>query len=113
RTAPVALRERLTHVRSLGRHCTRRLSTMNPRTMKRMFGIALAFVLGVGIAVAPPVAKTAPYRDTDEDETTAVDDATQGELRANRRDGTALGTCPLEHTDVKAEVSGFLARVTV
>src|SRR4030095_4546849 len=28
-------------------------------------------------------------------------------------DGKAVSDCPLKHTDVKAEVSGFLARVTV
>ena len=60
---------------------------MNPRTMKRMFGIVLAFVLGIGIVVTPPVAKSATYQDTDDVEAAPADDATQGELRANRSDG--------------------------
>ncbi|HEX8398369.1 MAG TPA: TonB family protein [Pyrinomonadaceae bacterium] len=39
--------------------------------------------------------------------------ATEGTLRAVAEDGKLLGDCPLKHTDVKAEISGFLARVRV
>jgi Ca-activated chloride channel family protein len=39
--------------------------------------------------------------------------AATGALDAVAPDGRALGGCPLEHTDVKADVSGFVARVTV
>jgi Ca-activated chloride channel homolog len=38
---------------------------------------------------------------------------TQGELDAVGAGGKALGLCPLKHTDVKAEISGFLSRVRV
>src|SRR5215468_7956029 len=38
---------------------------------------------------------------------------TQGTLQAIGRDGQPRADCPLKHTDVKAEVSGSLARVTV
>lgn len=38
---------------------------------------------------------------------------TQGALQAIGRDGQPRAECPLKHTDVKAEVSGSLARVTV
>lgn len=38
---------------------------------------------------------------------------TQGELAAVGKDGKSLGACPLKHTDVKAEISGFLSRVKV
>nr|HQU82883.1 VIT domain-containing protein [Pyrinomonadaceae bacterium] len=38
---------------------------------------------------------------------------TQGELSAVGKDGKPLGACPLKHTDVKAEISGFLSRVKV
>jgi Ca-activated chloride channel family protein len=38
---------------------------------------------------------------------------TQGELEAVGKDGKSLGACPLKHTDVKAEISGFLSRVKV
>ena len=38
---------------------------------------------------------------------------TQGGLEAVGQDGKSLGACPLKHTDVKAEISGFLSRVKV
>src|SRR5215813_1048364 len=37
---------------------------------------------------------------------------TQGALQAIGRDGQPRADCPLEHTGVKADVSGSLARVT-
>lgn len=36
-----------------------------------------------------------------------------GELRILAPDGTPAGFCPLEHTDVRAEISGFISRVTL
>lgn len=39
--------------------------------------------------------------------------AQQGELAAVSADGKQLGACPLKHTDVSAEISGFLSRVKV
>ena len=38
---------------------------------------------------------------------------TQGELNAVGTEGKPLGLVPLKHTDVKAEISGFLSRVKV
>jgi Ca-activated chloride channel homolog len=38
---------------------------------------------------------------------------TQGSLQAFDKDGKPAGGCPLKHTDVKAQVTGFLSRVTV
>jgi Ca-activated chloride channel family protein len=38
---------------------------------------------------------------------------TEGSLEARARNGKSLGLCPLKHTDVKAEISGFLSRVRV
>jgi Ca-activated chloride channel family protein len=38
---------------------------------------------------------------------------TEGALQVSKPDGTPLGVAPLKHTDVKADISGFLARVTV
>jgi Ca-activated chloride channel homolog len=38
---------------------------------------------------------------------------TPGSLGIVGRDGKILGACPLKHTDVRAGISGFLARVTV
>ena len=36
-----------------------------------------------------------------------------GALHAVKADGTPLGTCPLRHTSVSADISGFVARVLV
>src|SRR5687767_15590939 len=36
-----------------------------------------------------------------------------GALRASDASGKPVGECPLKHTTVKAEVSGFISRVTV
>src|ERR1051326_7233487 len=38
---------------------------------------------------------------------------TQGTLQAVDPGGNAKAVCPLKHTDVKAQISGFLSRVTV
>ncbi|HEV8429698.1 MAG TPA: VIT and VWA domain-containing protein [Pyrinomonadaceae bacterium] len=38
---------------------------------------------------------------------------TQGALQVLDQDGKQAGECPLKHTQVKAQVSGFLSRVTV
>jgi Ca-activated chloride channel family protein len=38
---------------------------------------------------------------------------TQGSLQALDASGKPAGICPLKHTDVKAEISGFLSRVVV
>ncbi|HEX7175800.1 MAG TPA: VIT domain-containing protein [Pyrinomonadaceae bacterium] len=38
---------------------------------------------------------------------------TPGALQIVGPDGKAAGSCPLKHTDVRAEISGFLSRVTV
>src|SRR5215475_10745295 len=43
----------------------------------------------------------------------ATREVTQGALQAIGPDGQPRDECPLKHTDVKAEVSGQLARVTV
>jgi len=40
-------------------------------------------------------------------------DPTEGSLRVTGADGVSRGLCPLKRTDVKAEVSGFISRVTV
>jgi len=40
-------------------------------------------------------------------------EVTQGGLEAVGADGKPLGACPLKHTNVQAEISGFLSRVKV
>src|SRR5207253_6752680 len=42
-----------------------------------------------------------------------TDRVTQGELQVVDSSGKAKGTCPLKHTTVRAEISGFLSRVRV
>lgn len=39
--------------------------------------------------------------------------STQGELTIYDKEGKPSGACPLKHTDVKADISGFLVRATV
>jgi Ca-activated chloride channel family protein len=41
------------------------------------------------------------------------EEATPGSLQATNASGKPVGLCPLKHTDVKAEISGFLSRVRV
>src|SRR5689334_20887975 len=55
-------------------------------------------------ATPPPAASARPAP-------AAPGDATEGELRVANAPDAAV--CPLEHTDVVADVSGFVARVTV
>lgn len=50
----------------------------------------------------------------DETASAAIDrPQTQGSLQAFDQNGNSAGECPLKHTEVKAQVSGFLSRVTV
>ncbi len=44
---------------------------------------------------------------------TFAQDITQGSLFAAGRNGTELGSCPLNNTSVRADISGFIARVRV
>jgi len=45
--------------------------------------------------------------------TSAQNTATQGALQVVDSSGAPKAVCPLKHTDVKAQISGFLSRVTV
>jgi Ca-activated chloride channel family protein len=45
--------------------------------------------------------------------TTPEDSSAPGSLIRLKPDGQPAGLCPLKHTDVKAEITGFLARVNV
>ena len=51
------------------------------------------------------------YADTTQPIDTMDHDVTQGALRVKTED--EIVECPLKHTDVKANISGFIARVTV
>ena len=67
--------------------------------------LSAVFLMAVVLAVAPQqptVLAAAPGENT-----------TPGSLGIVGKDGKIQGTCPLKHTDVRAGISGFLARVTV
>jgi len=61
----------------------------------------------VGEAAAEAAAAMAPDKDK-----ALMQDVTQGALRIARPDGQVV-ECPLKHTDVTADVAGFIARVQV
>lgn len=68
--------------------------------------------------VAPPdtdVAKAAQKstKSKNRPDTALTDAAAAGSLEILGKEGKSAGLCPLKHTDVSAEISGFLARVTV
>ncbi len=56
---------------------------------------------------------TIAYDDTTSAAQEKVRAQSQGSLEAFNKDGRPAGECPLKHTEVKAQVSGFLSRVTV
>jgi Ca-activated chloride channel family protein len=76
---------------------------------RRLAVVVLLVGLAGGVRVSPP---TRAASDAAPDARAgAEDDVTQGALRVSR--GGTVVECPLRHTDVQAEVSGFLARVRV
>ncbi len=73
-------------------------------TRRAALTVALAVTLA-GVAGAVETEPIDPFQ-------AARKDVTQGALRIVGEDGSVV-ECPLKHTDVEAEVSGFIARVTV
>ena len=72
----------------------------------------LGWVVVVGAMFAAKVGR-ADDRQAPADPTPAVENnVTQGALRIVEKDG-GIVECPLKHTDVQAEISGFVARVKV
>lgn len=69
--------------------------------------LSLAMLALFGVALGTRTSTTAAKTGAPAGESNA------GALNAVDRDGKAMGQCPLEHTDVKVEVSGPLARVNV
>jgi Ca-activated chloride channel family protein len=65
---------------------------------------ALTIILFLSASEIVDVARTA---------TAKKNPVTQGALQAMNASGELIGQCPLKHTSVKAEISGFLSRVTV
>src|SRR5262245_47743479 len=79
--------------------------------MKRIFLLSL-ICAAIFLAIAIAFVKLVPANDFGVVEA-AQGGVTQGALQVMDRDGQPRADCPLKHTDVKAEVSGSLARVTV
>jgi Ca-activated chloride channel homolog len=78
---------------------------MRPKSFLRftlLMVVSLASVLTFAYLNHSDVALAAPQ-----------EEATQGSLQATDASGKAVGFCPLKHTDVKAEISGFISRVRV
>jgi Ca-activated chloride channel family protein len=87
------------------------------KPMQPKLKITLAVLLVVACAAAtwatitqrkpvPPTIKPAPIKEL-------PTQSTQGELTIYDQEGKPAGACPLKHTDVKADISGFLVRATV
>ena len=73
--------------------------------VKIVFPLAIYMMVWLALAAWPGVETTTAHA--------ASDSATEGSLQAINASGKAAGFCPLKHTEVKAEISGFLSRVTV
>lgn len=72
--------------------------------------LAVLILLYFGLLAGPALAADAPSA---EDKQVALErDVTQGALRIVKDDATVV-ECPLKHTDVQAEIAGFIARVKV
>lgn len=79
--------------------------------MKQRFLLTL-ICAAIFLVVAIAFANLVPAKDSGVVKA-ASGKVTQGALQVIGRDGQSRAECPLKHTDVKAEVSGQLARVTV
>jgi Ca-activated chloride channel family protein len=78
--------------------------------MYRKFFLALASLLSFSLIGLLFLAKA---RTTEPSAHQSGQQVTQGTLQVVDPQGKALGVAPLKHTSVKAEISGFLSRVTV
>ena len=78
--------------------------------MNRKIFVNITFPLAVSIVI---LLALAAWHLIETPAHAASDQSTAGSLQAIDASGKAAGLCPLKHTDVKAEISGFLSRVTV
>ena len=78
------------------------------------FLVAAALLLAAPLAAmaAPAVPAATPTAAALSKEEALAQDVTQGALRVVKPGGEVV-ECPLKHTDVKADISGFIARVKV
>jgi hypothetical protein len=75
------------------------------KTMMRNWAVAVGIGCGLILGSGEARSQTNALADPMEQ------DVTQGSLRVKQKDGVV--ECPLKHTDVKAEIGGFIARVKV
>ena len=80
--------------------------------MKRKLALYLAFLFAVSVTAYVTITKVAATRGTGF-VAAAASSTTQGSLQVISPEGQVTALCPLKHTDVKAEISGFLSRVVV
>jgi Ca-activated chloride channel homolog len=80
---------------------------MHRRTVR---SLAVLLLLPLVLLAAPVPAADSPS--ADEKQAAVERDVTQGALRIVKDDATVV-ECPLMHTDVQAEIAGFIARVKV
>ncbi len=80
---------------------------------RRFTSLAVFLLLSgslAGISAAKAEDEKSAAKDADPD--AVIKDVTQGALRIVKDDGGVV-ECPLKHTDVKADIAGFIARVRV
>ena len=78
------------------------LHRFTPRRAATRASLATFLLMLCAVVCAPPAAAQ-----------DALQGVTPGSLNAFGTRGRARGLCPLKHTDVRASVAGFIARVTV
>ncbi len=84
--------------------------------MQREFKITFAVLIVMSLAVITwaSIAQRKPSQNPSPTSTKELPTtSTQGELTILDKEGKLSGMCPLKHTDVKADISGFLVRATV
>lgn len=75
--------------------------------------VLCGLMAGLAFSQAPPASSPPATAAERPDDGLSRVPATPGELIIRGKDGKPAGVCPLKHTDVKAEIAGFIARVTV
>jgi Ca-activated chloride channel family protein len=83
----------------------------NPSVASRI-GLLMLATFGLSAWAADGLATTTKPATPEEKAAALEKDVTQGALRVVDKDGQVV-ECPLKHTDVKADVAGFIARVKV
>lgn len=85
--------------------------------MRREYKISFALLLVLSLATLSTCATIAQRKANSQSNPRALKavptESSQGELTIINKEGQLSGACPLKHTDVKADISGFLVRATV